>query len=128
MEFELGQIFGGRYPPEAARWCELHSARMVKDGASNWRIEAIPAPTDEELQSSKLEELRLALATTDWRSMREHDRRATDPTYQTDPTVFAYKQFLRDFDQQEGRWWEMGVPTFEEFVEREEEESDDNDE
>jgi hypothetical protein len=53
MEFEIGQMFEGRYPPDTALWCTLHSAHIVKNGASDWRIEALSTPTDEEMQSIK---------------------------------------------------------------------------
>ncbi|MDR3117604.1 MAG: hypothetical protein LBT98_03470 [Puniceicoccales bacterium] len=128
MEFEIGQKFGGKYPPEVAEWCGRNGVRIVRDGASGWRIEAMPTPTVEELSAAKREEIRRALDAADWRSMREHDRHAANPTYQTDQTVFAHKQFLRDFDAQEN-WWERGVPSYEEFLEQNNLEDDnDNDE
>jgi hypothetical protein len=115
MEFEIGQTFEGRYPPEAARWCNLNRATIVQNGVTGWRIEAIPPPTDVELQAAKLLELANALEDMDWRSIREHDRRARDPKYFADTAVFAYKDYLRNFDKQEGRWWEMGIQSFEDW-------------
>jgi hypothetical protein len=119
MKFEIGQIFEGRYPPEVACWCELHSARMVRHGAGGWIVELAPQPTDGERDGLKREELRQALAHADWRSMREHDRKAADPTYPMDPIVFSYKQFLRDFDSGTGgeHWNVLLVPTFDEYAE-----------
>jgi hypothetical protein len=119
MKFEVGQIFGGKYPPEAASWCCRNNCRIVRDGPSGWRIEAIPPLLEEEQKVQKLMEVIHALVDADWRSLREHDRKAANPDHAMDQNVFTYKQFLRDFDGQEGRWWEMGVPTFEEYTEQE---------
>jgi hypothetical protein len=116
MNYELGQIFEGGYPPEAALWANIHGARIVRHGANAWKLEAIPAPTEEELKRRKSAEIRVALAAADWLSMREHDRRAADPSYEIDQTVFAYKQLLRDFDAHEN-WWNSEVPTYEGYME-----------
>ena len=48
--FEIGQTFEGRYPPEAAAWCNNHNAYIVKRGTT-YVIEEVPAPTPEEIQA-----------------------------------------------------------------------------
>ncbi|MDR2030208.1 MAG: hypothetical protein LBP65_01940 [Puniceicoccales bacterium] len=115
MEFELGQIFSGKYPPEAALWCGRNNCTIVRDGTTGWRIEAIPPPTEDEQKAAKMAEVRTALADMDWRSMREHDRLASLPDYKPDNGIFAYKEYLRDFDKQDGRWWEMGILGYEDY-------------
>jgi hypothetical protein len=116
-QFVIGQIFQEIYPPRLARWCELNNARMVKHGLNGWIVEQIPQPTGEERDMLKREELSLALANADWMSMSEHDRKAADPTYEIDPIVFSYKQFLRDFDAEVKHWNTTSVPSFDEYVE-----------
>jgi hypothetical protein len=125
MKFEVGQIFFfvGHHP-EAASWCSRNNCNIVRDGQSGWRIEAIPTPTDGEAKAAKIAELRAALMDADWRSMREHDRKAANPDHAMAQNVFTYKQFLRDFDGQEGLWRETGVHTFEEYTEQVRKEND----
>jgi hypothetical protein len=123
MEFEIGQIFSGKYPPEAAVWANKNFARIVRHGAEDWLLEQIPSPTDEERKERKYLEIRNALTEMDWRSMREHDRSAFNPEYEPDRRVFAYKQFLRDFDEFSADWASITIPTFDEWVAEEEKEN-----
>jgi hypothetical protein len=115
MEFEIGQEFSKKYPPELAGWCDRNNARIVRNGSDGWRVEGIPAPAEEDRKALKSKEIREALDAFDWRSMREHDRAAADPAYQIDPTIFEYKEFLRNFDQSDN-WWNAEVPGYEEFI------------
>ena len=51
--FEIGQIFEGIYPPEAAMWCNEHQAYIEEfekvEDVRRFQIVAIPKPTTEEL-------------------------------------------------------------------------------
>ena len=56
MEFYIGQIFEGKYPPEAAAWCNRNSA-YIERATSGYEIKAIPEATLEELKEAKLAEI-----------------------------------------------------------------------
>ena len=54
MEFTIGQVFTGKYPPEAAAWCNRNRA-YIKRTDKGYEIVAIPEPTKEELEAIELE-------------------------------------------------------------------------
>lgn len=58
MSFEIGHIFETKYPPEAAIWANKNNALIKeiekKDGVRRFKIEAIPAPTEEEIAAQAL--------------------------------------------------------------------------
>lgn len=58
MTFEIGQIFEGEYTPECAIWCNENSAYIEEieavDGVRQFKIVAIPEPTQEELAEQAL--------------------------------------------------------------------------
>lgn len=56
MEFSIGQSFEGKYPPEAAVWCNKNSAYIIKEDGK-FIIKTIPEPSLEELKKNKLQEL-----------------------------------------------------------------------
>lgn len=56
MEFYIGQIFTGTYPPEAAAWCNRNNA-YIERSAAGYEIKAVPAPTLDELKVAKLAEI-----------------------------------------------------------------------
>jgi hypothetical protein len=117
-QFEIGQSFSGKYPPEAAMWCNANGATMEYDSETGiYTIAAIPPPTVEELQKFKLNELSDALARTDWMAIRENDRKFMDPNYVVNISPFEYRNYLREFNHQEGEWWAKAIPTFEQFRE-----------
>lgn len=45
MEYYIGQIFDGIYPPEAANWCNTHNALIEEIGERRYEIKAVPEPT-----------------------------------------------------------------------------------
>ena len=53
MSFYIGQTFEGRYPPEAAVWCNANRAFIEKQGNA-YVIVAVPEPTQEELEAQAL--------------------------------------------------------------------------
>ena len=59
--FEIGRIFEGKYPPEAASWCnerdDCYIDKIVIDGKSMYQIVAIPDPTLDEQKAKKLDQL-----------------------------------------------------------------------
>ena len=56
MEFNIGQSFEGKYPPESAAWCNKNNAYIIKEN-NKFIIKAIPEPSLEELKKNKLQEL-----------------------------------------------------------------------
>ena len=66
MEFSIGQIFEGVYPPEAADFCNTRGDCYIteldpaEDGTRRFQIVAVPAPTIEEVKAHKLSELERA--------------------------------------------------------------------
>ena len=89
MEFQIGQILIGSYPPEAAEWCNKNSAYIETNGNS-YIIVAIPKPDLPELKVIKLNEINTsyqqAIATL-------------TPTYPDDERLTFDKQ------EQEARSW-----------------------
>ena len=44
MEYYIGQIFEGKYPPMAAVWCNQNNAYIEKIDGNRYEIKAIPEP------------------------------------------------------------------------------------
>lgn len=53
MNFYIGQPFEGKYPPEAAVWCNSNRAYIEKQGNA-YVIVAVPELTPEELEAQAL--------------------------------------------------------------------------
>jgi hypothetical protein len=116
MQFYIGQVFEKKYPPEAAQWCNENRAYIGKSGNDTYTIFAAPAPAPEQLQEAKRHEMEEILASVDWMSVREYDRKAENPDCEMDMSVFEYKKYVRDFDNQQGDWWLMEIKTYEEWI------------
>lgn len=60
MTFEIGQIFENQYAPEVAVWCNENNAYVEEiekvNGKRQFKIVAIPEPTQEELEAQALAE------------------------------------------------------------------------
>lgn len=102
MNFEIGQIFEGEYPPEAAFWCNDCGDRYIKEiepqnGVLRFQIVAVPEPTDDDLASQVRAERDMKIAETDYYMM---------PDYPADPetleVVKNYRKALRDITLQSG--------------------------
>lgn len=110
--FEVGQVFEGEYPPEAAEWCnnngvyieELDPVTKVVDGEEKtirvFEIKEIPeppAPTEEELAAQIRAKRDSLIAATDYLMASdypiEEDKKAE---------LVVYRQALRDVPEQEG--------------------------
>ena len=61
MDYYIGQIFDGMYPPEASVWCNENGAMLVEitpgELGRRFRIDAVPQPTIEQLREGKLREI-----------------------------------------------------------------------
>lgn len=102
MTFEIGQIFEGEYPPEAAFWCNDCGDRYIKEiepqnGVLRFQIVTVPEPTDDDLASQVRAERDMKIAETDYYMM---------PDYPADPetleVVKNYRKALRDITLQSG--------------------------
>lgn len=66
MNFYIGQIFEGEYPPEAADWCNeggkatIDELEQTTEGVRRFQIVAVPEPTLDEVKVRKLNELNAA--------------------------------------------------------------------
>lgn len=60
MEFYIGQIFEGTYPPEASNWCNANNATIVELDSGECQIVAIPEPTVEE-KNAQIKQIRSSL-------------------------------------------------------------------
>ena len=58
MAYQIGQIFENEYAPEVASWCNANNAFIEEiekvDGKRQFKIVAIPEPTQEELAEQAL--------------------------------------------------------------------------
>ena len=57
MDFYIGQLFVGTYPPEAAEWCNKNNAYITKQG-EEYIISSVPQPTKEDLSKRAVAEAR----------------------------------------------------------------------
>lgn len=84
-------------------------------------LEAVnpPEPSDEELQNRKRLERNAELEKVMARVQRYQTQKVAGlETMETSETVEAlllYAQYLRDFPQQDGKWWNAPILTFEEW-------------
>ena len=115
MNFEIGQIFEGEYPPEAAVFCNSRGDCYIEEiepqnGILRFQIVAVPTPTLDELESQVRAERDMKIAETDYYMMSDYP---SNP--QNLEELKVYRQALRDVPKQEGfprdvRW--PNVPKF----------------
>lgn len=110
MDFYIGKIFEGEYPPEAAVWCNEHGDRHIDEiepleGVRRFQIVAVPEPTDEEIAAQVRAERDGKIATTDYLMMPDYPLSDEDKV-----AVMAYRQALRDVPTQEGFPREVAWP------------------
>jgi hypothetical protein len=122
--FYLGQKFGRELPPDLSEYCGLTGSVLMPFGLEGWQIAQSKEVEISDEMARMRSILREELQESDWRALREYDRFMEDPTYKIDKRVFAYRRYLREFDGQPGQWWDFDVLSFNEFVEREEEQND----
>lgn len=97
MTFEIGQIFEGEYPPEAAVWCNTRGDCSIQQVDGKYQIVENPPVSLEVLTENVRSERDRRLAETDWYMM---------PDYPADPetleVVKNYRKALRDITLQSG--------------------------
>lgn len=97
MAFEIGQIFEGEYPPEAAVWCNTRGDCSIQQVDGKYQIVENPPVSLEVLAENVRSERDRRIAETDWYMM---------PDYPADPetleVVKNYRKALRDITLQSG--------------------------
>lgn len=110
MEFEIGQIFEGEYPPEAAVWCNTRGDCSIQQVDGGYQIIQNPEPDDSMVAEAIRAKRDYLIGETDYYLM---------PDYPSNPQnleeLKVYRQALRDVPKQEGfprdvRW--PDVPKF----------------
>lgn len=95
--YEIGQIFEGEYPPEAAVWCNTRGDCSIQQVDGKYQIVENPPVSLEILAENARSERDRRIAETDYYMM---------PDYPSDPNnieeMKVYRQALRDIPKQEG--------------------------
>lgn len=95
--YEIGQIFEGEYPPEAAVWCNSRGDCSIQQVDGKYQIVENPPISLEILAENARSERDRRIAETDYYMM---------PDYPSDPNnieeMKVYRQALRDITKQEG--------------------------
>lgn len=110
MDFSIGKVFEGEYPPEAAVWCNTRGDCSIQQVDGKYQIVENPPVSIGVLAENVRSERDRRLAETDYYMM---------PDYPSDPNnieeMKAYRQALRDIPKQEGfpsRFTWPDVPKF----------------
>lgn len=110
MIYEVGQIFEGEYPPEAAVWCNTRGDCSIQQVDGGYQIIQNPEPDDSMVAEAIRNKRDNLIGETDYYLM---------PDYPSNPQnleeLKVYRQALRDVPKQEGfprdvRW--PDVPKF----------------
>lgn len=102
MEFYIGQIFEGEYPPEAAVFCNDSGKAYIDEiepveGVRRFQIVAVSEPTDDEFAAQVRAERDSKIAETDFLAMPDYPLSEGECAI-----VMTYRQALRDVPTQEG--------------------------
>lgn len=92
-EYHIGQIFEGKYPPEAAIWCNKNNAYIEKIADNRYEIKEVPAPSEAEINAGKIVELKEELASTDYKAIKFAEGWLTEEEY---APIKAERQAIRD--------------------------------
>lgn len=97
MDFSIGKVFEGEYPPEAAVWCNTRGDCSIQQVDGEYQIVENPPVSIEVIAENVRSERNRRLAETDYYMM---------PDYPSDPNnieeMKVYRQALRDIPKQEG--------------------------
>lgn len=95
--YEIGQVFEGEYPPEAAVWCNTRGDCSIQQVDGKYQIVENPPVSIGVLAENVRSERDRRIAETDWYMM---------PDYPADPdtleVVKSYRKALRDITLQSG--------------------------
>ncbi len=110
MDFYIGKVFEGEYPPEAAVWCNTRGDCSIQQVDGGYQIIQNPEPDDSMVAEAIRDKRDNLIGETDYYLM---------PDYPSNPQnleeLKVYRQALRDIPKQEGfprdvRW--PDVPKF----------------
>lgn len=110
MDFSIGKVFEGKYPPEAAVWCNTRGDCSIQQVDGGYQIIQNPEPDDSMVAKAIRDKRDNLIGEVDYYLM---------PDYPSNPQnleeLKAYRQALRDLTKQEGfprdvRW--PDVPKF----------------
>lgn len=76
---------------QAAEWCNSNNA-TIEDKGDFYEVVEIPAPTEEELNANKIEQLKAELSATDYKCLKYVDGALTEEEY---AEVKKYRADLR---------------------------------
>lgn len=111
MDFSIGKVFEGEYPPEAAVWCNTRGDCSIQQVDGKYQIVENPPVSLEILAENARSERNRRLAETDYYMM---------PDYPSDPNnieeMKAYRQSLRDIPKQEGFPFKFTWPDVPKFL------------
>lgn len=97
MDFSIGKVFEGEYPPEAAVWCNTRGDCSIQQVDGKYQIVENPPVSLEILAENARSERNRRIAETDYYMM---------PDYPADPetleVVKNYRKALRDITLQSG--------------------------
>ena len=97
MDFSIGKVFEGEYPPEAAVWCNTRGDCSIQQVDGRYQIVENPPVSLEVLAEDVRSERDRRLAETDWYMMSDYP---ADP--ETLEVVKNYRKALRDITLQSG--------------------------
>lgn len=121
QKYYIGQIFDDMYPSDAADWCNNNDAIIVEIEPENevrrFRIDAIPEPTVD-VKKQAVRAVRDAyINDIEWRVSRYRDQKEIQvPTTDDEETytkILQYMQYLRDYPESGGTWYEQNPLDFE---------------
>lgn len=110
MDFSIGKVFEGEYPPEASVWCNTRGDCSIQQVDGGYQIIQNPEPDDSMVAEAIRDKRDNLIGETDYYLM---------PDYPSNPQnleeLKVYRQALRDIPKQEGfprnvRW--PDVPKF----------------
>lgn len=110
MDFSIGKVFEGEYPPEAAVWCNTRGDCSIQQVDGRYQIIQNPEPDDSMVAEAIRDKRDNLIGETDYYLM---------PDYPSNPQnleeLKVYRQALRDIPKQGGfprdvRW--PDVPKF----------------
>lgn len=97
MDFYIGKVFEGAYPPEAAVWCNERSDCSIRQVEGGYQIVENPKPTNAELAENTRIKRDHFLSETDFYLMSDYP---SDPKNLEE--IKKYRQALRDIPEQAG--------------------------
>lgn len=97
MDFSIGKVFEGEYPPEAAVWCNTRGDCSIQQVDGGYQIIQNPEPDDSMVAKAIRDKRDNLIGETDYYLM---------PDYPSNPQnleeLKVYRQALRDVPKQEG--------------------------